>query len=185
MQNPALPPRTYADLGPSIFADVIAPAFRAEVEDLSAWRHRWRKAANFFEALAIAVGVLSTVLAFAAGFFRVPLLSFVAGLLMAVSTGLLTYSKFGNHESSERTASLNRLLLQVGITPEPDLIVDDSPPAPALTSAPAPTSAPTPAPAPADAEGKQGDALLAALAVTPVETRAPIDAGTSAAVSAQ
>lgn len=188
-------PRTYADLGPEIFESVVAPGVRAETADLALWRRRWRKAANALEALAIALGVLGATFAFAAGFFKVIPFAFVAGLLASVSTGLTAYSKYANHESSERTAALNRLLALVGISPEPDLVVDDAPPAgPGPLGFASPPAAPpltplgpaTPPPvAVSYSTWEQSPEFRSALAAAPpVSTRAPIATAPSAPPSA-
>jgi hypothetical protein len=161
-------PTRYADLAAGVFADIIAPDFRAEVEDVVVWRHRWRKAANGFEGLAHLLLVAGAVLAFAAGFFDVRVLSFVAGCCGTLSLALLRFSVYANRESLERNSILERLLHAAGLEPPPSIAADDGPD-------------PEAPPVPKSAPGALGPDPFGDLAA-PVATRAPT--GTPAAAPA-
>ena len=111
----------YADLAGPVFRDIIAPDFNAEIRDVVAWRHIWRKLANWVEGIAhIMLGVAS-ILAFSAGFFNTPMLSYAAACASTVCLAMLRFSAYANNESIERNDILNNLLRTIGIDPVPSI----------------------------------------------------------------
>lgn len=120
---------TYASLSEAVFVNIVAPDFRAQVRDVVAWRHRWRKIANWAEGLSQFLVGAGTILAYAAGVFDDAYLSFAAGSCSTACIIMLRYAAYANRESVERNAILDSLLAAAGLGPAPSI---------AGTAAPAP-----------------------------------------------
>lgn len=81
----------------------------------------WHTTASVFEALAVFLGGLGSVLAFAAGVYEKKELSFSAGCCGMVSMVFLRFAAYALKESRENTYSLNRLLGAIGAKPMIDV----------------------------------------------------------------
>lgn len=152
-----------------VLREVIAPDFEREVRDVVAWRHNWRKIANWSEGIAHLLLVVATALAYSAGYFdSIRELAYAAGCVNVVVLALLRFAAYANKESSERNAILNRFLKLLGIEAMPDITAD----AEASAAATAPR---------AGAEKKDpaaSEALPAAITagLVPVQTRVEAEA---------
>lgn len=62
------------------------------------------------DALAHVISCFGTILAFSAGFFNYPFLSFASGVSGAISLALLRYSVYAKDVAKEKTLMLNRIL---------------------------------------------------------------------------
>lgn len=109
----------YAAVRNDVLQRIVIPDYKREVEDVTVWRHRWRKIANWVEGLAQVLLGVATMLAFAAGFFNVQYLPFAAGCFNTLCLVMLRFSAYANRESAERNAILGRLLVFLGATPPP------------------------------------------------------------------
>lgn len=114
----------YTDMRDAIFQQIVVPDYRREVAEVVTWRQRWRKIASFSEGIAQCFVGMSTLLAFAAGFFDSKYLSFAAGCCSTVCIVLLRYSTYAENESAERNGILARLLTRIGIAPMPAITAD-------------------------------------------------------------
>jgi len=93
----------------------IGKELMAEVKDGLAWRYRWRNIANGSMGMAKVFLMFNAVACFAAGYFSLAWLSFVAGCLVVVATALERFASFSNDNSHRRTVEANQLLLHLGM----------------------------------------------------------------------
>lgn len=109
--------------------DMIAKAYKGEVQSMIRWRDVWKKAGDTCEAVAKGLTGLSTVFAFASSAIRDPriadIFSFTSGSIGTVGLVLLTYSSYATKESRQRTTELNNVLNTIGVTPLPDIALHD------------------------------------------------------------
>jgi len=119
-------PTTYAALAAAIFADIIAPDYREEVQDIVLWRRRWARIADWTEGLAHALLGAGAMLAFAASFFGSGYVSFAAGCCSTACLALLRFSIYAAHECTARNAILDRLLAAAGLGPAPGIVDPDT-----------------------------------------------------------
>lgn len=78
------------------------------------------------EALAHIIAGIGIVLSFAAGFFDLYILSFLAGCFGTVAMILLQCSSYSMKESRERTDEVNILLEKLGINEIPNIAIDSA-----------------------------------------------------------
>ncbi len=78
------------------------------------------------EALAHILSGVSIVLSFAAGFFNLYILSFLAGCFGTISMILLACSSYSMKESKERTEEINIILDRLGINDIPNIAIDSA-----------------------------------------------------------
>lgn len=112
---------TYVDLRNEVFRDIIAPDYRFEIQNVVTSRHRWKKAANWFEGMAQVFLGVSTMLCFAAGFFGDKYWAFAAGCCSTCCQVLIWSSTYAENESAERHSILSRLLAGIGLGPVPPI----------------------------------------------------------------
>lgn len=110
----------YTTLAGGLFRDVVAPSFVAEVRDVTAWRHHWRKIANWVEGVAHLLQGVASVLAFSAGFFNDLYLTYASACVGTVCLAMLRFAIYANNESVKQNIILSRLLSAAGVSPMPD-----------------------------------------------------------------
>lgn len=96
--------------------EMIDALYVSDVASSSKGRTLWKKVADASEASSMAFSGLSSILAFASGFYNIPTLAFVAGTFSTAALAFLTFSAYSVRESRERTARLNKTLDALGIT---------------------------------------------------------------------
>lgn len=104
-------------------------------------RSCWKFTGDCTETLGhISIGV-SAIIAFAAGFFGIGFLSFIAGCFSTGAILLLKFSSYSMGESKERTTEINRILSKLNIDELVDIAIDSASDGTAI-------SAPPPKPSP-------------------------------------
>jgi hypothetical protein len=92
---------------------------RAEVASGMEARHTWHKISNASETASVIFTGVGAVIAFAASFYKLPIIAFVAGIGSTVALVLKGFSSYAITESQERTAQVNAELARLGIAPLP------------------------------------------------------------------
>jgi hypothetical protein len=109
--------------------EMIAAAYKGEVQSMLRWRDVWKKAGDTCEAVAKGLTGVSAVFAFAASAVRdtklSEIFSFTSGSIGTVGLVLLTYSSYATKESRQRTTELNSMLHAIGVTPMPDIAIPE------------------------------------------------------------
>lgn len=119
---PTLPPRYVRRI-----QDELYPAIVEEASQTMRGRWRWKRAADVGEASAKLISGVAAILAFAAGVYDQPSLSFAAGCTGTVGMVVSGLGAYALRESQERTRQLNAILDTVGISIDvPDVVVDES-----------------------------------------------------------
>lgn len=105
--------------------DMIATAYRGEVQSMIRWRDIWKKVGDACEAIAKCLAGGGAVLAFASSSIRdtrtADILSFASGSVGTLGLVLMTYSAYASRESRQRTMELNNILDSIGVTPLPNI----------------------------------------------------------------
>lgn len=109
-----------------ILKEYIEPAYKRDVKNSLGWRYRWRQIGNCVECIAQFFILISTLLAFAAGYEDDRLLSFLSGGSMVISLGLVRYSNYSFKESKERTQELNKILHHLHMKNIPMIVQNDN-----------------------------------------------------------
>lgn len=105
---------------------LIQDTYYNDIERFISGRHWWLVTSNVTETAAKVCAGLSTAVAFAAGFFNIPILPFIAGCLGTLALVLLQFSGYSKNESKERTEQANKLLEVLGLGKLVDVTVDSS-----------------------------------------------------------
>lgn len=82
----------------------------------------WKYLGDISNTLSHVMLALSTILAFAAGFFKIAILSFLSGCFSTIALSLTQFSMYALKESRERTHRVNTILNKLGISEIPDLV---------------------------------------------------------------
>lgn len=102
------------EIGQKIVKELIEPTYYQDAKTSLEWRSRWKKIGDVSEAMAKILASIATIVAFAAGFFDLSILSFISGCLGTVSLVFLQFSSYAMNESRERTQRTNRILEDLG-----------------------------------------------------------------------
>ena len=97
-----------------------------EIKNLLSERRTFRKMGNICETSSIVSGLLSTIIAYAAGIYNYRELSFVAGTLGVVALALRRFSVYSLKEFKERTSQVNVDLESMKLPPIASLPLDPS-----------------------------------------------------------
>jgi len=103
---------------------LIATNYLSDVENMIDGRSRWKRIGDVTETVSKVSTGLTSILAFAAGFFGYTVLSFIAGCFGTISLVLLQFSSYAMNESKEYTNEVNRILSQLGIEEVVDIASD-------------------------------------------------------------
>jgi len=103
---------------------LIEPTYYQDTQASLKGRWFWKKTGDFMEAFGQIFSGIASILAFAAGFFGLNVLSFVAGCCGTISLVLLHFSSYAMKESRNNTAIVNKILALIGLTAIPDIVVD-------------------------------------------------------------
>lgn len=93
-----------------IMTQLIEPAYYNDTEKNIRAREKWKSISDISQTISKILAGLSTVLAFAAGFFNITILSFIAGCLGTLSLVTQQFSQYSLNESKDRTLRINRIL---------------------------------------------------------------------------
>lgn len=106
--------------------DLLEKSYYDEIRYNIYSKARWKIVADLTDTFAHVFTGISTILAFASGFFNYALFSFLAGCFGTISLVLLKFSSYALDESKERTNEINILLNKLGITEMPNTSVDEN-----------------------------------------------------------
>jgi len=93
-----------------IMSELIEPAYFNDVEKNIHSREKWKSISDISQTISKVLAGMATVLAFAAGFFNITMLSFIAGCLGTLSLVTQQFSQYALNESKDRTLRINRIL---------------------------------------------------------------------------
>jgi uncharacterized membrane protein len=96
--------------------EIIIPNVKIEITDSIEARKTWKKASNVIEAIAQALLVLSTVFAFAAGYFDNNTMVFFTGCCNVSCLALMKYATYASNESNEYHKILIQQMRTAGVT---------------------------------------------------------------------
>tara|TARA_B110000908_G_scaffold165604_1_gene215349 strand:- start:1607 stop:2320 length:714 start_codon:yes stop_codon:yes gene_type:complete len=102
--------------------DKLNTTLEKDITDSIRSRFIFRKLGDVFETVAQVMTLASTITAFAAGYWDITLISFIAGGLGSCSLALLKAASYSHKESKERSDQLNILLDKAKIKMFPSLI---------------------------------------------------------------
>jgi hypothetical protein len=105
-----------------IIEELIQPAYYKDVKDTLEWRYTFRKWGNFSEGLSQLIIAASVILAFAAGVYDKPWLSFLSGSCGTIAGVFMKLTSYAHRESKERTQSLNIILDSLDMKQMPSII---------------------------------------------------------------
>ena len=104
-----------------ILKTLIEPSYKNDVKEIIKMRKSFRLLGITFETLSkILVGV-SSVISFAAGIYKIPILYFLSGSSSVLSLVLIQFSSYAYKESTQYTVELNSILNKLNITPVIDI----------------------------------------------------------------
>lgn len=89
---------------------MIYQSYERDVKNSISSRRIFLNVNESTDAISHAISCVATILAFSAGFFDSPLLSYGSGVSGAISLALLRYSVYAKSVAKEKTQSLNRIL---------------------------------------------------------------------------
>lgn len=89
---------TQPELHTYLEEQVILPSVQQEVERLIKSKKIWLIVSAVTEVLSHICSAIASVLTFAAGFYKLELLSFLSGVINVISLLLLLFSKFSNEK---------------------------------------------------------------------------------------
>lgn len=95
--------------------DLIEPTYYEDIKNSLYGREKWKKIGDISETISKVLTGFATIFAFAAGYFKLTYLSFIAGCLGTSAIVLLQFSSYAVNESRERTARANIILHDLGI----------------------------------------------------------------------
>jgi len=105
---------------------MIDDDYHAGVKRGLAERSCWKTTGDVTETFGHIFIGCSAIIAFAAGFFNIAYLSFIAGSLSTGAILLLKFSSYSMKESKERTDETNRILNKLNIDELVDIAIDSA-----------------------------------------------------------
>lgn len=114
------------DFVESITKKLIEPTYYTDIETSISDRKKWKIVGDITQVMSKVLSGASTILAFAAGFFQLSVLSFVSGCLGTTALVLSHFSSFSLNESKKITAKINKILEKLGISDIIDIVTDPS-----------------------------------------------------------
>lgn len=129
--EPSKPKEDYSTVKNKIKTELIDPSYYDDIKYNLEGRSNMKVIGDYTEIFSRILAGISSVVAFAAGFFGYNYISFIAGALNVLSLVLIIFSENAMKESKERNDVVNRLLTQLGldkvvnIAVEPDKNLDN------------------------------------------------------------
>lgn len=102
-----------SEFASAVWNELMQPDQRTRLADLLVARNKWKKSQNWTEGISQTFFIFASILAFAAFFWELKILSFLSGTIGATGTGLFAFSKYSGSESSERSINLARTWLEI------------------------------------------------------------------------
>lgn len=115
----------YRDLRRAVLNNIVVPNYLAEIEDVINARHKWRKISSIIEAFGQVLLGVASVLAFSAGFFNNPYLTFAAACCSTLCLALGKLATYAESECVERNTILSRLLKRIELESMPSISSND------------------------------------------------------------
>lgn len=95
--------------------ELVDPTYYRDIKDNLERRLNWKRVGDVFETTSKVFIGISSLLAFAAGFFNYGFLSFISGCFSVSSLVFLQFSSYSMKESKESNEIANKILKQLGI----------------------------------------------------------------------
>lgn len=109
-----------------IITKYIQPTYLEDIQDSLTGRFRWRKVSDRVTGLAKILIIISGIFAFAgAKFTDYWWLSFISGILNALTLSFFQYGMYASNQSKNCTNDTNILLKSLGIKEIPDIEKND------------------------------------------------------------
>lgn len=118
--------RNNKELSKKISKDLLEKTYFNDVKRNLRERCLCKCVGDISEAIAHIFTGVSVVLSFAAGFFDLYILSFLAGCFGTLGIIMLQCSSYSMRESRERTEEINIILERLGISDLPDIAIDSA-----------------------------------------------------------
>lgn len=109
-----------------IRTDLIEPSYYDDIKYNIHSKSRWQCIGDVTETISHVFIGFGTILAFAAGFFNISYLSFLAGSCTTAAMIFIKFSSYAMKESKERIGQVNLLIEQLGFNDIPDIVVDSN-----------------------------------------------------------
>lgn len=119
--------KSLEDLATRIQKELVETNLYDDVKYNIKSKSQWKVIADAFEALAYICMAVSAIIAFAAGYFDMKVLSFISGGVGVLAFVVGRFSIYAMKESKERTDQVNTLLTKIGIDKIPDITVEPAP----------------------------------------------------------
>lgn len=108
---------------------LVSKTFKGEITSMLTWRTRWKRISDICESLGKCLSGVGSVLAFAASAEQnvkhADILAFTSGTVGTTALVLLMYAAYASRESRQRTTEGNELLKSIGVTPMPQIALED------------------------------------------------------------
>lgn len=124
----------YTSIRNKIKNDLIDPTYYDDIKNGLMSRSVWKYVGDAFETLSKIFVGLSSIFAFAAGFFGYNYLSFISGCLSISSLVFLQFASYSMTESKESNDTANKILGNLGINKLENIAIQISPVTPNVAS---------------------------------------------------
>ena len=114
--------KEYPNLISKIKGEIIDKSYYQDVKSNIRSKNIWKYIGDISSTLSHVMLALATILAFAAGFFKIVVLSFLSGCFSTIALSLSQFSVYALKESRERTHRVNTILNKLGISEIPNLV---------------------------------------------------------------
>lgn len=112
------------DLITRITKNLVEPTYYNDVQTNISARKTWKQISDYTSATSKCFSGVSTILAFAAGFFQCMILSFIAGCFGTISLVLSHCSSYASAQCEKVTTDVNKILSELKITELVDVVTD-------------------------------------------------------------
>lgn len=103
-----------------ILNTVILPEYTKDIKNTAEWRRCWRSTSDITSVVSKLMVLVASGVAFAAGYWQIPVISYIAGTVSLVGAGLETFSKHAKEKYTQKQNALNLLANNLHIAPLPD-----------------------------------------------------------------
>jgi hypothetical protein len=104
--------------------NIVDQTYLDDVESTTSQRSCCKTTSDVIEVISKILIVIASLCAFAAGFWKLEYLSFIAGALNALVLGLMNFASYTMNESKERTIQSNMILSKLKIDELVDITVE-------------------------------------------------------------
>lgn len=103
-----------------ILNTVILPEYTKDIKNTVEWRRCWRSTSDITSVVSKLMVLVASGVAFAAGYWQISVISYIAGTVSLVGAGLETFSKHAKEKYTQKQNALNLLAQNLHIAPLPD-----------------------------------------------------------------